>query len=515
MNATVINSLTCSTEYITGKICVTYTPKNNKYYSLINITLEEFDFELIKQIKLGQRATVQNKNYFNFNAEEIKLINSRFVKNNGEGRIRATIRTYSDSSYTKEVGTATQKSIKLSMSELPTVNLTVTPDNGDLPLKFKDIYIQNISRVHFEISPEFSNGATFGGVMYAIKNVVQPSGQYDFRYTSKNLNFSGLVRVLAAVWDSNNNTKSEERYIDFCPYSKPDVVIIDCERCDENHNPKDNGTFLHIKVKRVYNKIIVNDEQLNFCQVRYICRYPDGSPKTGGEILFENLSDIADVYLENVVEDTTTSYLIDIVASDDVTGANKAKSRIIPSDKIDYHFGGNKICFGGYATHDKSFEIANDWDFYLHNQIVNGFVVEDGIYQVTKYCDETDSAVAPDPETGVSWPANKWHYKIWNNGQYLMFGNFAIKVDSNTKVGALYKSNTIAIETPFNIVSAYSTGNSKESNMWVADCGIMRLGVEEPEPFNALFIKTLSPEAIASDTTVYSLRLIVAGFIDE
>ena len=114
---------------------------------------------------------------------------------------------------------------------------------------------------------------------------------------------------------------------------------------------------------------------------------------------------------------------------------------------------------------------------------VEDFVIESGTY-----------------DTGYG----TWKYKKWSNGTYQMFGYFDVTPTESTlrSGGAVYRTNSIAIKSPFPISSACISGTTM-GYYWLSNGGIS-------EDHNSIAIRLISDKEL-STTTAIDVRLIVMG----
>lgn len=131
--AATLNSLTCSTSYLDGTFTYKYTPTTTSYYIRGNLSLNlNGTFISINSDKNGKpSSTSQQTKTVKLTSEQLEKIYKE-LPSSTSATIRLTLRTYSDSAYTQQVGDYSYKEVKLTIPESvkPTVgNIALTPTN--------------------------------------------------------------------------------------------------------------------------------------------------------------------------------------------------------------------------------------------------------------------------------------------------------------------------------------------------------------------------------------------------
>lgn len=365
------------------------------------------------------------------------------------GTMTVTLYTYSDSSATKQVGTASSKPFKVTVpdnsSTKPTVTMSLSPDTPYT--KFASLYLQGRSKVKATFSGEGQYGADISSYS------MQAEGKsYSSPYTSGILRGSGTVTITGAATDSRGFTNSVSGTINVIAYDSPYIAPIAgqrkviCERCTEDGTASDSGTFLHVKGTRNYTKINT-DGIVNTCSVR--CRYkPEGGEWSHGSgdgvgvLLWTDTStDTFDVILPDVVDDTKLFYTVELNIIDD-TYLPTAMVFEIPSEDVAFHLreGGKGAAFGKYATQENLLEC--EWDARFNGKLYQGenelnIVIEEGSKSIN-----TAEGTSVD-----------WHYRKWLNGSMECWCRRNVDVNVNTAWGAaLYYGMATTINYPFAFV---------------------------------------------------------------
>lgn len=148
--ATTIDSLSCSTKYFTGSLTYTYTPKSESHYNRCNISLNlDGTYIAVKTINLGKKTTSSKLGIVVLSSSELSTIYNE-LPDTTKGKIRFTLRTYSDSGYSKQVGDAQYKEITLYIPDVdstkPTAVMSLSPTSS-LNSPFDALYIKGYSKI--------------------------------------------------------------------------------------------------------------------------------------------------------------------------------------------------------------------------------------------------------------------------------------------------------------------------------------------------------------------------------
>lgn len=138
--AATLDSLTCSTTYLSGTITYKYTPTTTSYYVRGNLSLNlNGEYIAIKSDNNGKPSTAtQQTKTIQLDAEQLEKIYNE-LPSDTSATLRLTLRTYSDSSYSKQIGDPSHKEIKL------TIPTSVKPTVGDITLDPTNITINGTS----------------------------------------------------------------------------------------------------------------------------------------------------------------------------------------------------------------------------------------------------------------------------------------------------------------------------------------------------------------------------------
>lgn len=367
--ASALDSVSCATNYFTGKITYKYTPKSKDFYTKCDITLRNGDNHIgVKTIQMGKADPTQQTVSITFDANELATIYES-LPNTSSGTLHIALRTYSDE-YVTLVGESDYEDILLSIpndaTTQPTVPLTLEAVCS-LPAAFAGLYIQGKTRLKATIPAEGKYGASI------VTRSVRVDGTtyvFESSYTSKFLNNAGNMEVQGYAMDSRGITGTASETINVIGYTKPKIMDVEVARCDSAGNPADNGTYLKIIAKRSYSPVKSNGVQKNFCEIRY--RYKVASaPAYSAWYTILSKNSLADDRVEtgallNGALSVTSSYLVQVQAIDDI-GEHSETMESVPTEVIHNHKTKNGWGFGKYCEGENLMDVG--WDAHFHGEI--------------------------------------------------------------------------------------------------------------------------------------------------
>lgn len=368
--ASTIDSLSCATSYLTGKLTYKYTPKSASYYNRCNIALNiSGAFTAVKTINIGKKTAAQQTGTVTLTADELSTIYNK-LPSATKGTLRFTFHTYSDSGYSSQVGDALYKEITLYIPDDTTtkaaVSMSLSPV-GSLPEAFAGLYIQGKTKVKATMSAAGKFGATIKSYSMKVDGATYDSGD---SYTSGYLSKYGTFDVTGYATDSREYTGSASKDITVIPYDKPKILDVVAARCDSNGNLNDSGTYLKIIAKRSYSPVKYGDVQKNFCQIRY--RYKLASAQSYSAwttILAKNSldSDLVETgAMLGGVLSVASTYQVQVQAIDDI-GEYADTVVNIPTDIVHNHKTKNGWGFGKYCEGENLMDVG--WDAHFHGDV--------------------------------------------------------------------------------------------------------------------------------------------------
>ena len=315
----------------------------------------------------------------------------------------------------------------------PSITVNEVKPVSTLASPFNTLFIQGLSRVKADFTASGVRGSTITS-----RSIVVEGETFDSSdaYTSKYLSGHGEITVTLSATDSRGITGSVTRKINVMAYAKPKIMgavdgaDIVCSRCDKNGNITDSGTYLKVKARRSYSKVIP-DTQKNFCAI--VVRYGtvNGQLSSWQTILAkDNLS-------TNIVDSgallggalaVDTSYVVQVGVKDDISDVVYATFNI-PTDKIDSHEGNGFFALGKYSE-KAGFECAWDAEFYKDVTIRGGKVADFTV------------------EVGTN---GIWTYRKWDSGvlEAWTTGEFSFEATPSALMGGYYTSYSIALPDLF------------------------------------------------------------------
>lgn len=283
------------------------------------------------------------------------------------GTMTVALYTYSDSNATVQVGSASSKTFTVTVpdneSTKPKVTMTLAPVTS-LASQFSSLYIQGKSKVKATISGEGKYSASV--TSYELYVDGKSNGTLQSDYLSK----AGNITIKGRVYDSRGFYNEAEQTITVIPYGKPSLASVGnerdiiCARCDALGVLSDSGTYLKIKAKRSYSKVVSGGVQKNFCLVRYRYKAANASNYSAyTTILAKDVTntDVVDITLGNVVSSATTSYMVELSVIDDIGDATSL-TFVIPTEEVFLHKAGSigSLGIGEYVEEADTISIAKN-----------------------------------------------------------------------------------------------------------------------------------------------------------
>lgn len=365
--ASTIDSLSCATKYFNGKMTYKYTPKSQNYYNRCVIALNlDGVYTQVKIISLGQQSASQKTASVTLSESELSIIYNK-LPNSTNGALRFTLRTYSDSAYSTQVGDAGYKEITLSIPNIsdtqPTATMAISPVSS-LASPFNALYIKGRTKVDVN----FNDGEGKYGADIVSYSVGILGKTYGSPYTSEYITTDGTVAVTGTLTDSRGFSRTYTQNVTFIAYANPRILPasgeseIICARCDSSGNLKESGTYLKIKAKRSYSKV-VSGTQKNFCSIRYRYKPEGGSYSSWVTILADDSAsdEVSTGALLGGNLLPTSSYVAQVGVIDTL-GESDYTTVSIPTDTVYMHKAGsiNSLGIGKYVEDENMIDIAED-----------------------------------------------------------------------------------------------------------------------------------------------------------
>lgn len=313
------------------------------------------------------------------------------------GKMTVTLYTYSDSNATVQVGDADTKEFTVTVPEnedtRPKVSMTLAPDSTP----FEGLYIQGKSKLQADLVIEPKFGATIVESSFTVDGT-----PYDEGYLTK----TGELSVKASVKDSRGHPGTAFQTITVIPYSKPIVQAASWEsnivaaRCDKDGNPTNSGTYLKIKAKLIYEKVVSEGVQKNFGKLQYSYRAEGGLWSDWYTILDSKATTATEVTtgaLLNGALSVETNYQVQVRAVDDIEESLPV-TLSVPSEAVymDRPAGGKGMGLGGYNSG------ANSLDIYWKTKARGGI----SLFEAGKELNLGSILPLPRGELSAGWNPN-------------------------------------------------------------------------------------------------------------
>lgn len=342
-----------------GDACsVTWTPLSSSFTYKLNFSIGSWS-HTTGVIKPNTTASYTYSDY------TLPLDVAEQLPNATKGTMKVILATYSDSGGTVQVGSDATKDITITVPEnektKPTVGISLSP-LSNLKSPYDSLYIQGHSRVKATLDPTTRYGATVSAL-----NITVNGKTYSSPYESVILSQAGKVSVKATVKDSRGYYGTNYKEIDVIPYIKPYVQAYSGEssiiaaRCDSSANFTDSGTYLKIKAKAVFSKVISGGVQNNYGNIKFRYRKEGGAYSSWQTILngkTDKSDEVITPPLLNGALDIKSNYQVQIIASDDFYDSVPI-TIAIPSDAVYMHrpVGGKSMGLGGYSSGDGNLDV--------------------------------------------------------------------------------------------------------------------------------------------------------------
>jgi hypothetical protein len=433
--------------YTTEAIKVTYTPKSTSCYHRLNIAVNlSGTYVAVRQIDLGKAPLEAQTVSITLTKAERETIYKQ-VTNSVWAKLRYTLRTYSDSGYANEIGNPSAKDATITMDAgevNPWAEVIIAPKSS-LPSPFDALYIKGKTKV-YAVYTNFQGqyGATYksyethiGGKKY---------GAYD---ESDYITETGTVTVHVYVYDSRGCAYHHVQDLDFLDYEKPRILPVSgdskivCERCDSSGNLSDQGTYLKIKAKRQYSKVVASGSQKNFCSIRYRYKEEGGAFSSWTTILGTGAASdevTTGALLEGAL-DIAKTYVVQVGVVDTL-GETDYTQIPVSSEKVYMHRAGSihSLGIGKYVTEENTLDVAEDITAKFRGPVL--FPGEEWLNL------GLNSAVAESVTNSGRWGGTGCYYRVCagNKHIYVAFncsfatGSSTVRVNADT-IPSAYRPN--------------------------------------------------------------------------
>lgn len=262
------------------------------------------------------------------------------------GTMYVTLYTYSDSGASVQVGTSSSSfwvTIPNNNTTKPSLDFRIN-DLDSLSTAFNGLYIQGKSKVQGYLSASGKYGASISSQKMNVGGVA-----YSAPFLSAILYQAGQISVTAVVTDSRGFSQSSTKTIIVQPYSRPQVVVDICGRCDSSGTLTDSGTYLKVKATRSWSQI----GGRNLCALRFRWRLAsvgDSGYSSWITLLEKGSSgNTYDAVIPGIVFDAKQSYVVQVGVVDDI-GEAIANTQTITSESVHSHESKDGYALGMYRS---------------------------------------------------------------------------------------------------------------------------------------------------------------------
>lgn len=353
------STITSALSRTLGEACsVTWTPLSSGFTYKLNFSIGSWS-RTTGVIKPNRTTP------YTYTGYTIPLDVANQLPNATKGNMTVVLATYSDNDGKIQVGSNATATMQITVpnneSTQPTVSMSLSPYNN-LSSPYNSLYIQGFSKVKATLGFSTKYGATVDASFITLNG-----NNYSSPYESAILSHAGKVSVQATVQDSRGYYGTNDKEIEVIPYSKPYLRAksgessIICARCDSSANFTDSGTYLKIKAKAVYSKVISNGVQNNYGKIKF--RYSkEGGAYSAWQIILDCKTDKSDEVITppllNGALDISSNYQVQIVAYDDFFDSVPI-TIAVPSEAVymDRPEGGKSMGLGGYSSGDGNLDV--------------------------------------------------------------------------------------------------------------------------------------------------------------
>lgn len=328
------SAITSASKTTLGNKCsVKWTPLSTSFRYKLKFTLGEWSITT-DAIHPGQKSA------YTYDMT-IPLDAASQLPTKKTGTMTVTLYTYSNSAGTTQVGDGSSKTFTVTVpnnsNTKPVVTMALSAVNT-LGAAFAGLYIQGRSQVKVTLTGNGKYGATITAYKLYVAGKLQ-----DSTTLSDFLTTSGTATVMVRATDSRGYYSDTTETIEVLPYSSPTVLpasgesSVVCARCYADGTLAEDGTYLRIRTKRGYDKLVANGVQKNFCSIRYRYRPESTNTYSAWVTLLAGSSTAADTVdsgaLSGIVSSTETTYYVQVGVVDDI-GETDAVQFTVPTDFV-------------------------------------------------------------------------------------------------------------------------------------------------------------------------------------
>lgn len=279
----------------------------------------------------------------------------------------------------------------------PSIAMDITLNNGSLPIKFADMYIQGKSRLNINLTAEGKYGANITN--YCVSACGE--NYYTSPLTTNVLTASGNYDIVATATDTRGFTNTATQQIAVAAYSKPLVIPVGnenailCYRSDGNGVRVGNSTSVWVKAKRSYYSLSGKNGCALHWRRRLITEAWNDSVHKWQELIVEDEpTDEYNGLIIGEVFELNKSYSVQIRAVDDI-GEYDIKEFEIPTQDVALHLGagGKNVAVGTFCDYSEPYTFYSEWKAIFDKGVhigedklpISDFVIEQGTSGIWTY----------------------------------------------------------------------------------------------------------------------------------
>ena len=377
--ASVLVSAVSLTGDFAGMVSMTYDAKNASVFTQCRV-------ELVQGSSATSLKTVPQTNYgvgrqslfVTLDDNERELVYKRLTSASS-GVLRFALLTYTDENCTYQIGNQSTRELTLRIPEnddtRPSVSMTLTPVNA-FNSAFDGLFIKGKSKLRATLTatPKYNTkinnfSISYGSNIAGSTNLVGNASTV-FDYTSNDpLDVYGQLTVNGSATDNRGFTGSVSPVINVIDYAKPRIEA-EVYRCDSSGNQSDNGTYLKIKAKRNFSKVVASGVQKNFCAVQYRVKQAGGEYGNWTTILDRTAAsdEVTTAPLLGNLS-TKSSYVVQVQAVDDIGEIGETVD-VVSTGVVYMHRTKNSMALGKYVESENMLDVA--WDAHFHGEVYIG-----------------------------------------------------------------------------------------------------------------------------------------------
>lgn len=384
--ASTFDSLSCSTLYFDGTLTYKYTPKSASFYNKIDVYIKTGSdtYTGIRTIKIGKKTTTQQTATVTLSSSELSTIYGKLPAAK-KGTLRFTLRTYSDSGYTTQIGNMVSKDISLTIptSVVPTLgSITLDPVNiTTSDGTSRNLLVQEKNKIKVSISEsKAGSGSDIKSYTFAVlsgSTTIATTTTTSTSATFGPFSQTGTLKFRVTVTDnrtrSTNNSGSEPT-VTCQAYDAPYFSSFIAYRCNSSGAADDNGTYIKYSLKVGFSPV---DSTNNSTVKIYYKNSTDSNWIAADNALTSSDTTSVDEIIKDndtpIAFDANSTYLIYATITDNYGGSvNSSQITIFGASRIfNIRSNGTGIAFGKMAESDNLLE--SKWPAKFDNECtING-----------------------------------------------------------------------------------------------------------------------------------------------